>query len=325
MQDVSSSSSLSRVRTKTTRRRCDAAMCHMGLLAAVVATVIDLRGIASAREEAMLEEQAGRKKRAVSFTKQKAEPVLTGYRAGGMWKSSSISSDDTQSGSDSYFNRSPLSEKHRTQSLGRKPWLKSASQPDVDGVYYKRIDSDSSVFNDGDVTARSTAPLLSNTINRNDRTRTGHGSPSSKSKSATKIALKSKSSDSLPRNSQSPDVAKKRTSAEAQAKDQRYSQRYSLPDIESQLPVNKIPPPPPPPNNREFSRSPKTGLLLDLNGRNARPRPRAQKNSSSTEESVTPTGLTPEAEHSRGFDNPGRDEVRPRGNSKTASATITDL
>ena len=311
MPDVNSSS-LPRLRGKSSRKKCDVAMCHIGMLAAA-AVGIDLKVIAIPRDEAWLEEQGGRKKRTVSFTKHKAEPVLTGYRAGGMSKSNSLSIDETTSRNGSYFHLSPLSEKHRTQSLGRKPWSKSASQPDVDGVYYKRIDSDS-VFNDNEST-RSTSPLLNNMMTSPESLRSRRNAPKS-----TKTPLKSKSSDSLTRNSQSPDI-RKRLAAEPQVKDQ----RYSLPDIESQLPVNKLPPPPQA-SKRDLSQSPKTGLLLDLDGGNARPRRRPHKNSSSTDESMTPTGSTPEAEYSRGFDNFGRDETRSQTwNNRTGSSTTTDL
>ena len=61
----------------------------------VAITGIDVKSIAIAREEAILGEQGVPKRRAVSFTKHKAELVLTGYRAGSMGKSSSISSDET--------------------------------------------------------------------------------------------------------------------------------------------------------------------------------------------------------------------------------------
>ena len=314
MSDVGSTSTLSRLRNKSSRKRCDLAMCHIGLLMVAI-TGIDVKSIANAREEAILEEQGVRKKRAVSFTKHKAEPVLTGYRAGGsgMWKSSSISSDETGSGNDGFFNLSPLSEKHRTQSLGRRPWFKSASQPDVDGVCYKRIDSESSVFTETDST-RSTAPLLSNA---KDGSRTTKFDRATR---ATKHALKSKSSDSLPRNMNHQETQNK-SPADTRGNDQ----RYSMPDIESQLPVTKLPPPPSSNSNRDLSRSPKTGLLLELNGgKNIRPRPRTQKNSSSTDESMTPTGLTPESEAPKSFDNLGKDEQRPRM-GRTASTTITDL
>lgn len=309
MSDIGSTSTLSRRRIKSSRKRCDLAMCHIGLLMVAI-TGIDVKSLAIARDEAILEEQTMRKKRAVSFTKHKAEPVLTGYRAGSMWKSNSISSDEPGSGSDGIFNLSPLSEKHRTQSLGRRPWSKSASQPEVDGVYYKRIDSDSSVFTESEST-RSTAPLLSNS----SRTKYDRAT-----KGATKHALKSKSSDSLPRNLNQPETRTK-SPADARGSDQ----RYSLPDIESQLPVTKLPPPPSSNSNRDLSRSSNTALLLELNGgKSIRPRPRAQKNSSSTDESMTPTGLTPESEAPKGFDNLGKDESRPRV-GRTASQTITDL
>ena len=310
---MGSTSTLARLRSRSSRKRCDLAMCHIGLLMIAI-TGIDVKSIAIAREEAILEEHGGRKKRAVSFTKHKAEPVLTGYRAGSMWKSSSISSDETGPGSDGLFSFSPLSEKHRTQSLGRRPWSKSASQPDVDGVYYKRIDSESSVFTETETT-RSTAPLL-NARRATEGSRTMKYDRATK---ATKHALKSKSSDSLPRNLSGQEIRMK-SPAESRGNDQ----RYSMPDIESQLPVGKLPPPPSSSSNRDLSRSPKTGLLLELNGgKNIRPRPRAQKNSSSTDESMTPTALTPESETAKGFDNLGKDEPRPR--TKTASSTITDL
>ena len=313
MSDVGSTSTLSRLRNKSSRKRCDLAMCHIGLLMVAI-TGIDVKSIAIAREEAILEEQGMRKKRAVSFTKQKAEPVLTKYRAGSMYKSSSISSDETGSGGDGlFYSLSPLSEKHRTQSLGRRTWSKTASQPDVDGVYYKRIDSDSSVFTETDTT-RSIAPLLSNTRGESS------GTKFERATRATKHALKSKSSDSLPRNLNNQDT---RTKLPA---DSRGNERFSMPDIETQLPVTKLPPPPSSSSSRDPSRSPKTGLLLELNGgKNIRPRPRAQKNSSSTDESMTPTGLTPESETSKGFDNFGiKDEPRSR-TGRTASQTITDL
>ena len=311
MSDVGSTSTLSRLRNKSSRKRCDLAMCHIGLLMVAI-TGIDVKSIAIAREEAILEEQGVRKRRAVSFTKHKAEPVLTGYRAGNMWKSSSISSDETGAGTDGFFNFSPLSEKHRTQSLGRRPWSKSASQPDVDGVYYKRIDSDSSVFTESETT-RSTAPLLSNA-------KEGSRTKYDRATRATKHALKSKSSDSLPRN-----MNHQETRTKSPADSRGSDQRYSMPDIESQLPAAKLPPPPSSNSNRDLSRSPKTGLLLELNGgKSIRPRPRAQKNSSSTDESMTPTGLTPESETAKGFDNLGKDEPRPR-TGRTASSTITDL
>ena len=197
----------------------------------VAITGIDVKSIAIAREEAILGEQGVPKKRAVSFTKHKAELVLTGYRAGSMRKSSSISSDETGPGTHGFFNFSPLSEKHRSQSLRRRPWSKSASQPDVDGVYYKRIDSDSSIFTESDTT-RSTAPLLSNA---KEGSRTNYD----RAPRATKHALKSKSSDSLPRN-----MNHQETRTKSPADSRGSDQRYSMPDIESQLPAAKLPPPP---------------------------------------------------------------------------------
>lgn len=287
MSEIGSTSTLSRLRSRTSRKRCDIAMCNIGLLLITI-TGIDARSIVVAREEAILEEQGTKKKRSVSFTKNKAEPVLTGYRAGNMWKSNSISSDETSSGNDGIFNTTFFTDKHRTQSLGRRS--KSSSQPNVDGVY-RRIDSESSVFTESE-TIRSNAPLLSNKTSSRNK----HG----RSNKAAKHVLKSKSSDSLPRNTHD---GKKNSPSDS------HDQRYSLPDMESQLP---------PPHSSSRDPSLQGGLKLELNG-GKKVKLRAQKSSSSTEESSTPSSLTPESETAKGVD-----DHRLRA-GRTASATTTDL